>query len=208
MVWRDSFVCVMWLSCCSKLEPPCKQEQGATWLIRTYGITDLYVRHDAFVRVMWLIRVCGLTQLRRDTRAAMRHEQGGTWLLCLGWQRYVARMSESCHIYVWPDSFRYICDLTHSDVGHDTPSYVWHDSFILPTRLIHMFDRTHLYVCHDSFIGATRLIRNCDTTHHTYIVAQSNARLIYGRDMNHSSVWHDSFVRVTWLILMGDMTHS
>ena len=36
------------------------------------------------------------------------------------------------------------CDMTHS--------YVWHDSFICVTWLIHMCDMTHSYVCHDSFI--------------------------------------------------------
>ena len=175
-----------------------QQKESATWLIHTYGITDVYVRHDALVRVTWIIRVCGLTQLRRETRAAMRHEQAN---FCLRWERDVARMSGSCHIYVWPDSFRYICDMTHSDVGHDTPSYVWHDSFILPTRLIHMFERTHLYVCHDSFIGATRLIRRCDTTH-AYVQRGSIKRA------THLWAWHESFVCVTWLIRTCDMIDS
>jgi len=54
-----------------------------------------------------------------------------------------------------------------------THSYVWHDSFICVTWLIHVCDMTHPYVWHDSFICVTWLIYMCDLTH------------LY--------VWHDSF---------------
>ena len=54
-----------------------------------------------------------------------------------------------------------------------THSFVWHDSFICVTWLIHMCDMTHSYVWHDSFICVTWLIHMCD--------------------MTHSYVWHDSF---------------
>jgi len=43
-----------------------------------------------------------------------------------------------------------------------THSYVWHDSCICVTWLIHMCDMTHSYVWHDSFICVTWLIRMCD----------------------------------------------
>jgi len=66
--------------------------------------------------------------------------------------------------------------------------YVFHDSFIRVSWLIHMCDMTHSYVCRDSFICVTWLFRTCVVT--------------------HSCVWHDSFVRVSWLIHMCDMTHS
>ena len=69
-----------------------------------------------------------------------------------------------------------------------THSYVWHDSFICVTWLIHMCDMTHSYVWHDSFICVTWLI-------HMY-------------DMTHSYAWRDSFICVTWLIQMCDMTLS
>jgi len=90
------------------------------------------------------------------------------------------------HSYVWHDSFIFatwlihMCDMTHS--------YVWHDSFICEIWLIHMCDMTHLYVWHDSFICVTWLIHTCD--------------------MTHSYVRHDSFIHVTWLIHTCDMTHS
>jgi len=69
-----------------------------------------------------------------------------------------------------------------------THSYVWHDSFICVTWLIHMCDMTHSYVWHDSFICVTWSIHMCD--------------------MTHSYVWHDPFICVTWSIHMCDMTHS
>jgi len=65
-----------------------------------------------------------------------------------------------------------VCDMTHS--------YMWHDSFIYVTWLIHICDMTHSYMWHDSFI--------CD--------------------MTHSYMWHDSFLYVTWLIRVCDLTHS
>jgi len=73
-----------------------------------------------------------------------------------------------------------MCDMTHS--------YVWHDSFICLTWLIHVCDMTHSYVWHDSFICVIWLIHICDAT--------------------HPYVWHDSSICVTWLIHMCDMTHS
>ena len=67
-------------------------------------------------------------------------------------------------------------------------SYVWHDSFICSTWLIHMCDMTHSCVSYEAFI--------CETW------------LIYVCDMNHAYVWHDSFICVTWLIHTCDTAHS
>jgi len=89
------------------------------------------------------------------------------------------------HSYVWRDSFIcvtwliHVCDMTHS--------YVWHDSFIYVTWLIHMCDMTHSYMSHDSFICVTWLNPMCDMLHP------------YG-DMTHSYVWHASSIY--------NMTHS
>ena len=95
-----------------------------------------------------------------------------------------------------------MCDMTHS--------YVWHDSFICVTWLIHMCDMIHAHVWHDSFICVTRLIHMCDMTH-SYVWHDSLTCviwLIHMCDMTHSCVWHDSFICVTRLIHMCDMTHS
>ena len=79
------------------------------------------------------------------------------------------------------------CDMTHS--------YVWHDSFMRVTWLIHacdilihMFDMTYSYVWRDSFICVTWLIHMCDVT--------------------HSHAWRDSFICVTWLILHQSSTRG
>jgi len=82
-----------------------------------------------------------------------------------------------------------------------THSYVWHDSFICVTWLIHMCDMTHSYVWHDSFICVTWLIHACDMT--CWFECSLRARLgciLY--------VWRESFICVTWFTHMCDMTHS
>jgi len=58
-------------------------------------------------------------------------------------------------------------------------AYVWHDSFICVTWLIHMCDMTHSYGWH-------RLIHMCN--------------------MTDLSVRHDSLIRVTWLVYMCNLT--
>ena len=103
-----------------------------------------------------------------------------------------------------------MCDMTHP--------YVWHDSFICVTWLIHMFDMTQLYVWHDSFICVTWLIYMCDMTN-SYV----NALTTYCNTLQHSPshgeqdyrvnstapcMWYDSFICLIWLIHMCDMTNS
>ena len=72
----------------------------------------------------------------------------------------------------------YVCDMT--------PSYVWHDSFIFVTWLLHVCDITHSYVQND--ICGTWLLHMCD--------------------MTCSYVWPDSFMCVTLPLPMCKMTHS
>jgi len=81
-----------------------------------------------------------------------------------------------------------------------THSYVWHDSFICVTWLIHMFNRTHSYVWHDSFICVTWLIHMCDMT-------PLKLNLLKMLNMlNMLNLPH--LLCGTWLIHMCDMTHS
>ena len=91
-----------------------------------------------------------------------------------------------------------------------THSYVWHDTFICVTWLIHMCDMTHSYVWHDTFICVTWLIHICDMTH-SYVWHDSFICVtwhIHMCDMTHSYVWHDAFICVTWLIHMCGVAHS
>jgi len=160
-----------------------------TRLIHMCDITPLFVWHDSFICVTWLIHVWKKSLL------------GGVWcwsvLLSLAddcWEcervmhirvTWLIRMCAMTHSYVRHDSFVCVpwrihtCDMTHS--------YVWHDSFICATWLIHMCDMNHSYVFCNSFICVPWLIHMCSVT--------------------RSYVCHDSFVCVTWLIHTCDMTH-
>ena len=108
--------------------------------------------------------------------------------------------------YVWHDSFICVTWLIHMcDI---TSPYVWHDSFRRVTSPIHMCDMTHSYVWHDSFICVTWLSHTSDMTSpytwHNSITCVT--WLMHMCDMTHSYVGHDSFTCVTWLIRMCDMT--
>ena len=77
-----------------------------------------------------------------------------------------------------------------------TFTYVWRDSYMCVTRLIHMNDMTHTYVCHDFYICVTRFICVCDKTHtYTYM-----AWLIHICDLTHIYVRLESYICVAWLI--------
>ena len=84
-----------------------------------------------------------------------------------------------------------------------TRPYVWHDSFICVTWLIHMCDMTRPYVWHDLFICVTWPTHMCDPAAHL-----NNAKPIeiclcthYMCFMTCSYMWHDSSICVTWFII-------
>jgi len=108
-------------------------------------------------------------------------------------------------------TFKSLMRLYDTAVGCLTHIYMWHDSFIRVTRLIHTCDMTHSFVWHDAFIRVTWFIHTCDMTH-SYVWHDAFIRvtwLIHTCDMTHSYVWHDSLIRVTRLVHMCDMTpHS
>jgi len=90
-------------------------------------------------------------------------------------------------------------------------SYVWRDSFIRVTRLIHMFDMTHSYVSRDSFIYLTWLIYTCHVTHsyvrhESFICVKWLIQWSY-RDLEPShTAWfvrYELFISVTWLIQLS-----
>jgi len=204
-VWRDSFICVLVLSAIWNLK------FGDLMCVRMCVMTNylcdmthLYVWYDSFICVTWLIRMCDVT-----------------------------------HLYVWwcypqfemwrPDVCLYVRH-DESFVWHMTHLYVWHDSFICVTWLIHVCDMTHSYVWRDSFIcvlvlsaiwilefGDLMCVRMCVMSNHMCDMTHSYVShdsficvtwLIHVCDMTRSYVWHDSFICVTWLIHVCDMTHS
>jgi len=120
-----------------------------------------------------------------------------------------------CVIHIIHDT-KNECDMTHShrvrtcDMTH---SYLWHDSFICATWLIHMCDMTQLHVRHDSFTsGAVRRCSPIRTGSFVYVyVCVCNSyekRLNYTCNMTQSYVQYGSFIRATWLMQMCVTTHS
>ena len=104
-------------------------------------------------------------------------------------------------------------------VGDMTHLYVWHDSLICFTWLVHMcrlthsyepYDILHPYAWQDLSTCVTWLIHMCDTTYlyrwHGSLICV--IWLIHMRDTSHSYAWHDSFICVTWIIHVCNMTHS
>jgi len=88
-------------------------------------------------------------------------------------------MCDVTHSYIWRDSFICVTCLIHTcDMSR---SYVWHASQHT-CRSLGIFDVTHSYVWHDTFVSVAWLI--------------------------HLYVWHDSFIREAWLIRPCDMTDS
>ena len=118
------------------------------WLIRLCAVTDSCVWHDSFIRRVWLIHMCDMTHsyVWQDS------------FICVSWLIHMCDMTHSvCDmtqcvtwLSVWHDS---VCDMTKCVIGLS----VWHDSI--------MFDMAHLYARHDSFIRMTWLIHMCDMTH-------------------------------------------
>jgi len=73
--------------------------------------------------------------------------------------RYTLDRFHGCsHAFLHPDA--YMCDVTHS--------YMWHDSFICVTWLIHMCDIPRRYVWHDSFNRVTKTHAHTHTHTHTH----------------------------------------
>jgi len=116
-----------------------------------------------------------------------------------------------------------------------TRAYVWNDSFVCVTWLIHRHDSFTTVVILSSLTSVTWLVRMCEISYscvfthmndlcntyewvmaHTWMsnVTHMNELFmcvtwrIHMCDMTDSCVLQDSFICVTWLIHVCDMTHS
>jgi len=133
-------------------------------------------------------------------------------------------MCDMTYSYMCDMTYSYMCDMTYSYVKRSTwtipmcatwliifsrrvtalvlrrvplmsHSYVWHDSFICVTWLIHMCDMTHSYVWHAPFVSATWLIYKYVTW---LIILNRRVTALVSRRV--PLTWHASFVCATWLI--------
>jgi len=112
------------------------------------------------------------------------------------WKSLESRRNESHHTceggMLHKDTHTYTRTLTntstHFQEGQPTrsqsPSLVGHDSIIVVTWLMCMFELSHVYVWHDSYVNMTWVMCMCDMTH------------MFTCDMIHVYVWHDSCVCV------------
>ena len=109
-----------------------------------------------------------------------------------------------------PISYTYRLTLRYSVI--DMPcSYVWQDSFVSTSWLIHRCDMTRSYVWHDLSTHVTWLIRRELRKILGFLkVYQSVCAmcLIQTFDRIFSYVWLNACTCVTWLVHTCDMTHS
>jgi len=144
-VWHDGFLVVrsplahlrvvMWLSI------------YVMWLFISDAIIlldYLYVWHDSFTRVTWLIHMCDMTH------SYACHDS----FTCVAW--WFLGSTQSPRAPACGYVIIYICNVI---------IYIWCDYLIklsiCVTWLIHTCDVTHSYVWHDSFIRVSWLIHTC-----------------------------------------------
>jgi len=195
----------------------------------------VYMWHDAFTHVTWLIHTCDMTHSRNDLLA-----------LSMATHDALGDTNDMTHSYLWHDSCIYvtwrihthvkwlihICDMTHSRNGLLALSMATCAPFDITgwRRLIAYLKlqvifhkratnyralwRKMTWLSHICYM--TRLHMWHDSSVHvTWLIA---TWLMHIRDMIHSSVWHDSLVserqrllllaiHVTWLIYVCDVTH-
>jgi len=135
-----------------------------TWLVHACDTTHLFVWHDLFMSVTWLIRVwrgsfmCVLSLVRvRDTPSL--YTPSYVWLesfMCMTCLIQIRGMPHSCawHAPLIPARHASFVCLTWLIRMCDMPNaYVWNAPWH-----VYMYDMTHLYMWHVSFICVTLLI--------------------------------------------------
>jgi len=137
------------------------------------------------------------------------------------WQSSELELTARC--VSWPIR---ACDMTHSNVWHD--SFIWHHSvcpelFVCVTCLISMRDMTYVHDLPAQCVSCARVscvswhIHVCDMTSlRVWHVSFAFVTWLFHTTrctvslciMTHSYVWHDSFVCVTCRIRVRDKTRS
>jgi len=134
--------------------------QEHTCLPRTLVVQHLLcMRHDAFIRVTWVIHMCDMTHLYvwhtqsyiRLLKMPVAPLMGATWRIhaCDMTHSCLAHMPVALHLLLYVDV---TCHASHVQPEHTSPPhtpvalyllYVWHDAFIHVTCLVHSWDVTH-----------------------------------------------------------------
>jgi len=185
------------------------------------GLTNLYVWHDAFIRVTYASFICvtyvtchtyewGFVYLGAEAclidmwgihMCVMTHSY--VWcvtcasFICVTWciHMWGIHMCVMTHSYMWRVTWRIpMCDMMHS--------YVWHDAFIFvtylsaETYLIHMCETCLIHMC-----------ETCLILYGTYVTCHTYECMC---DMTHSYVWYNAFIRVTcaWFISVTWRSHT
>jgi len=189
----------------------------ATRFIHMCDMTHSYVWHDSITFVTWLIHTWHTHAHEHTVCVRVVHENPRV-------PTYFY-MCDMTHSYVCHDSF-FMCGLftcvtwlihiwhalAHAHAQYvymwrelkssELFSYVWHDSFICVTRLIHLCDMTRSHMCHDSCIRHTHTHTHAHTQYvYSWHMRTQKIRLLWAltssflhcRYVRTFNVRHDSF---------------
>jgi len=201
---------LLWLICATWLSHMCDMTHAyATGLIQRQSVC----KYKCWNMHVWLFG-----------RRVVLAWGGGT---AFGGGTYDAlnHMCDMIHSFVCLDSFNSSTDIQICIFDNLCCWYVWQDSFIYVTWLIHMNALTHsiqvqifIQMCIFDYLGdgLGRIVGTCDMTH-SYVCHDSLVcvrwllHVKYGYSYMHFGLfgrWVVLLVRVTSLIYLFDMTHS
>jgi len=140
-MWHDSMMwCITYL-CRTCNAAPWFMEMCAPWLIHKWAITHIYMCHDSFIYVPWLIDVMYDIPLPHMKHCTMTHSY-----MCRDSFIYVPWLVHIC-------AMTHRCNVWHTFVAHAS---LHHDSFICVPWLIRMCAMTHrcniwhTFIAHES----------------------------------------------------------
>jgi len=181
-----------------------------SWHIRTFAMTYSYVchdhlavtllckSHDAFIRVLWLIRVCAMTLYigpAIDHFAAVGDAFASSFV-CVPWLVRMCAMTQHAgrandHSAVVGEVFAlsFVCAPWLIRTCAMTGLYMWHDSQHTGPAIDHWRGVCSLvHVCRDSFIRVPWLVCTCDMTRNTQ-GQQSTIQQLLERCLLRSFAW-------------------